>query len=132
MPLHWVRFSKDEFEAELQLAIWGSGCADDAGGDRADSGIREIEVGAVEKIEGFGAEFEAAGFIDRQREIAVDGEVDVVGAGSDQDIAAGVAVGEGGGGGEGVDVEVARDGGIVEATIVEWQNPSNRRIQTRV
>jgi hypothetical protein len=53
--------SKDEFEAELQLAIWGSGCADDAGGDRADSGIREIEVGAVEKIEGFGAEFEAAG-----------------------------------------------------------------------
>ena len=81
------------------------GGVDLAGADGADVGAGVAEVGVVKGVEHFPAVLEFAAF--GEAEAFEEGEVEVVTAGSDQDVAAEVAISAEGGDGEGGGVELS-------------------------
>src|SRR5438552_1753588 len=108
------RNSENKFQSKLQLAVRKTGCADNTGVGRADRGPRQIEVRAVEGVEGLTAELQLGRLVQREAEAAVDREIERIRTWTCEHVAAGVAVGELRREDEGVDIEVALHSPVVE------------------
>src|SRR5262249_2433786 len=124
----------EQFQAELDLARRGGGAGDDAGcgayaGWREGYAVGRIEVGAIEKIEDFGAELQREAFSNTG--VFERGEGPGAEAGADERIATKVAVEAGVGGGVGgrkerIGIEplagLAKHNWSAEIWIDEWAN----------